>query len=90
MKTLIMILFGVLISNEIRADYKSTYDSEVKQKFCKNIGRQTFMLMTTYNSNEEEVDKGDQKATIEGARIRSISLTNLNFMANIWIAFCRK
>ena len=90
MKILFMILLGLLISNEIRADYKSTYDTEGKKKFCKNIGRQAAMLMTTYNSNEEEVDRGDQGATSEGVRIRSISLTNLNFMANIWVAFCQK
>ena len=90
MKTLIMIFLGLLISNEIRADYKSTYDTGVKKKFCKNIGRQASMLMATYNSNEKEVDRGDQEATNEEVRIRSISLTNLNFMANIWVAFCQK
>ena len=90
MKTLIMIFLGLLISNEIRADYKSTNDTEVKKKFCKNIGRQASMLMATYNSNEKEVDRGDHEATNEEVQIRSISLTNLNFMANIWVAFCQK
>ena len=90
MKAIIIVCLGLLIFSEVMADYKAPYKQEIQKKFCKNIEGQTTMLMNTYNSNEEEFDKGNQDMKNEGLRIRSIGLTNLNFMANIWVAFCKK
>ena len=79
-----------IISYEARADYSASDSREIRGIFCKNIKEQTNKLMNTYNSNEKEVSKGGKEARNEGVRIRSIGLTNLNFMANIWVAFCKK
>ena len=79
-----------IISYEARADYNTSDSQEIRKTFCKNIKEQTTKLMNTYNSNEEEVSRGGEEARNEGVRIRSIGLTNLNFMANIWVAFCKK
>ena len=76
--------------NEARADFETNNNQEIRKTFCKNIKEQTTKLMNTYNSNEEEVSRGGEEARNEGVRIRSIGLTNLNFMANIWVAFCKK
>ena len=89
MKTIIITCLGLLIFSEARADYRSLDKQEIKEKFCRNIVGQTTMLMKTYNSNEEEINKGNQEINNHGVRIRSIGLTNLNFMANIWVAFCK-
>ena len=78
------------VLNKARADFKTTDNQEIRKAFCKNIKEQTTKLMNTYNSNEEEVSRGGEEARNEGVRIRSIGLTNLNFMANIWVAFCKK
>ena len=78
------------VLNEARADFKTTDNQEIRKAFCKNIKEQTTKLMNTYNSNEEEVLRGSEEARNEVVRIRSIGLTNLNFMANIWVAFCKK
>ncbi len=90
MKAVIIACLGLLIFSETKADYKAPDKQEIEKKFCRTIKGQTTMLMNTYNSNEEEIDRGNQEVRNEGVRIRSISLTNLNFMANIWVAFCKK
>ena len=79
-----------IVLNEARADFKTTDNQEIRKTFCKNIKEQTTKLMNTYNFNEEEVLRCGEEARNEGVRIRSIGLTNLNFMANIWVAFCKK
>ena len=89
MKAIIIICVGLLIVSEAKANYSSPLKQEIKKNFCRNIEGQTTMLMNTYNSNEEEVIKGNQQIKNQGVRIRSIGLTNLNFMANIWVAFCK-
>jgi len=89
MKAITIICLGLLIFSEAKADYKEPYKQEIRKKFCRNIEGQTTMLMNTYNSNEEEFDRGNQEVKNESVRIRSIGLTNLNFMANIWVAFCK-
>jgi len=89
MKTIIITCLGLLIFSEARADYRLPNKQEIKGKFCRNIVGQTTMLMKTYNSNEEEFNKDNQETNNHSIRIRSIGLTNLNFMANIWLAFCK-
>jgi len=79
-----------ILFHEARADHNATNNQEIRKTFCNNIREQTTKLMNTYNSNEEEVSRGGEEARNEGIRIRSIGLTNLNFMANIWVAFCKK
>ena len=88
--TVIVACVGLLIFSEAKADYQAPLKQEIKTTFCKNIEGQTTMLMNTYNSNEISVDGGNEEVRNEIVRIRSIGLTNLNFMANIWVAFCNK
>ena len=90
LKTVIVAYVGLLIFSEAKADYQAPLKQEIKTTFCKNIEGQTTMLMNTYNSNENSVDGGNEEVRNEIVRIRSIGLTNLNFMANIWVAFCNK
>ena len=90
LKTVIVACVGLLIFSEAKADYQAPLKQEIKTTFCKNIEGQTTMLMNTYNSNENSVDRGNEEVRNEIVRIRSIGLTNLNFMANIWEAFCNK
>ena len=88
--TVIVACVGLLIFSEAKADYQAPLKQDIKTTFCKNIEGQTTMLMNTYNSNENSVDGGNEEVRNEIVRIRSIGLTNLNFMANIWVAFCNK
>ena len=90
LKTVIVACVGLLIFSEAKADYQAPLKQEIKTTFCKNIEGQTTMLMNTYNSNENSVDGGNEEVRNEIVRIRSIGLTSLNFMANIWVAFCNK
>jgi len=90
LKTVIVACVGLLIFSEAKADYQVPLKQEIKTTFCTNIEGQTTMLMDTYNSNENKVDRGNEEVRNEIVRIRSIGLTNLNFMANIWVAFCNK
>jgi len=90
LKTVIVACVGLLIISEAAANYQAPLKQEIKKEFCNNIEGQTTMLMKTYNSNENNVDGGNDEVRIEIVRIRSIGLTNLNFMANIWLAFCNK
>lgn len=90
MKAITIVCLGLLIFSKASAEFREPFEKDIKSKFCKNIEAQTTMLMNTYNSNEEQIIIGDSGSNNESVRIRSISLTNLNFMANIWSAFCGK
>ena len=90
LKTVILACIGLLIFSEAKAASKISLKQEIETKFCKNIEVQTSLLMNTYNDNENSVDGGNEEVRNEIVRIRSIGLTNLNFMANIWVAFCNK
>ena len=89
-KTVIVACVGLLIFSEAKAASQVSLKQEIETKFCKNIEVQTSLLMNTYNDNENSVDGGNEEVRNEIVRIRSIGLTNLNFMANIWVAFCNK
>ena len=90
LKTVMIACIGLLIFSEAKAEYQAPPKQEIKTNFCKIVEGQTTMLMNTYNSNENSVDGGNEEVTNEIIRIRNIGLTNLNFMANIWVAFCNK